>query len=219
MSPQGTAIDLNADLGEGFPWDMPLMTRVTSASVSCGAHAGDPATILETLRAAGAAGVTVGAHPGFPDREGFGRRGRSCTSIEARDLILSQVADLSALADRVWVTLRFLKPHGALYNQAQRDPIVAEGVIAASLALKLPLIGQPASLLEAEANREGVPFLAEGFPERGYLPDGALMPREWPGAVLDDPAEVASQAVAFVRGASRRSASTATPRAPSSGPT
>jgi UPF0271 protein len=186
-------IDLNADLGEGCPWDEALLDRVTSASVSCGFHAGDRDTILVTLRAAKARGVDVGAHPGFADREHFGRREQAIGAAEAEALIMEQVESLSRLAAEVGIPLRFLKPHGALYNQAQRDPAVAAGVVAAAAKLRLPVFGQPNSCVAAECGRVGNLFLAEGFPDRRYLDDGRLAPRTEPNATLDDPADVLAQ--------------------------
>ena len=128
---QRSRIDLNADLGEGFPWDDDLLDRVTSASLSCGAHAGDVESIRRTLRSAISRGVVVGAHPGFPDREGFGRRERETSRDEAEALVLEQVAALARLAEEVGGVIRFVKPHGAFYNQAQTDPEIASGIVAA----------------------------------------------------------------------------------------
>ena len=159
-------IDLNADLGEGCPNDRLLLERVTSASVCCGAHAGDPATIRQTLRNGWECGVVLGAHPGYPDRDGFGRRERSVTTEEVEQLILEQVSGLMRLAELEVVAVRFLKPHGALYNQAQRQADVAQGVLSGALELSLPLLGQPGTLLETLAGRQGVRFIAEGFPDR-----------------------------------------------------
>ena len=198
MVRESRAMDLNADLGEGFPLDDALLARVTSASVCCGAHAGDPATILRTLREAKARGVVVGAHPGYPDREHFGRRERPATAAEVEALIRSQVADLAALADQVGLPIRFVKPHGALYNQAQRDPEIATGVVAALAPLGLPVLGLPGSILSVEAARAGLRYVAEGFPERRYRPDGTLVPRAEPDAVIVDPAEVDEQVVRLV---------------------
>ncbi|HWE37436.1 MAG TPA: 5-oxoprolinase subunit PxpA [Isosphaeraceae bacterium] len=186
-------IDLNADLGEGFPWDEALLDRVTSASVSCGFHAGDRETILATLRAAKARGVDVGAHPGFADREHFGRREQAIDAAEAEALVVEQVESLASLAAEVGIPLRFLKPHGALYNQAQRDPAVAAGVVAAAARLGLPIFGQPNSCVAAECRRVGLRFVAEGSPDRRYLDDGRLAPRSEPRATLDDPADVLAQ--------------------------
>jgi 5-oxoprolinase (ATP-hydrolysing) subunit A len=195
MSGPIQSIDLNADLGEGYPDDAALLARVTSASVSCGAHAGDSATILATLREAKARGVSIGAHPGFADREGFGRRERDVDAAEVERLILEQIEALAALALAVGLPLRFVKPHGALYNQAQRQPHVAEGVIAALARRHLPVLGQPRSVLEARAKAQGVRFVAEGFPERRYRPNGRLVPRDEKGAVLTDPDEIEAQVV------------------------
>lgn len=184
------AIDLNADLGEGCGNDRALLDRISSASICCGAHAGDPATIRETLRAARDRVVAVGAHPGYPDREGFGRRERSVTAAKVENLILEQVARLRTLAGEEGLSIRFLKPHGALYNQAQREGEVARGVLEAAARLALPLLGQPGSLLESMARGHGVRFIAEGFPDRRYRDDGSLVPRGEPGAVLHDLAEI-----------------------------
>ncbi len=199
MIPEGPTIDLNADLGEGFPHDDAILARVTSASICCGAHASDPATIVRTLHAAAAHRVVVGAHPGYADRANFGREVSAATTAEVEALIRSQFADLDALARSVGVPLRFVKPHGALYHQAQREPAIALGVVRAMVRIGLPLVGMPGSLLEAEADRVGVPFRSEGFPERRYRPDGSLAPRGEPGAVLDTPEAIASQAVALAR--------------------
>jgi UPF0271 protein len=186
-------IDLNADLGEGFPNDRVLLERVTSASVCCGAHAGDPEAICRTLRAAREQNVVVGAHPGFRDRPGFGRRPQQATASEVRDLILDQVQTLKAMAAEAGCPVRFLKPHGALYNQAQGEPAMADGVIDAAGALGLPLLGLPGSLLAQRAREMGIPFIPEGFPDRRLRDDGSPVPRSQPGAVLHDPEEIASQ--------------------------
>lgn len=195
MNARATSIDLNADLGEGFPNDARLLDLVTSASVACGAHAGDRATILETIAAARERGVAVGAHPGYPDREGFGRRERGASAAEVERLVTEQVEFLATLAAGLDTLLAFLKPHGALYNQAQRDGEMARGVAAAALAFRLPVLGQPGGALERAALEVGLRFVAEGFPDRRYEPDGRLAPRGSPGAVLHDRAEVQAQAV------------------------
>jgi len=189
----GRSIDLNADLGEGFPNDRALLERVTSASIACLAHAGDPSTVGRTLRDASERSVTVGAHPGYADREHFGRREQSLSPLEVAELIERQVASLSSLAEPLGVAIRYVKPHGALYNQAQRDESIAEGVVGALSGLGLPLVGQPGTVLEALALRAGLAYIAEGFPDRHYRDDGRLVPRGEPGAVLHDPADVESQ--------------------------
>jgi UPF0271 protein len=192
------AIDLNADLGEGYPNDAALLARVTSASVACGAHAGDPKTILGTLRDAKPHGVIVGAHPGYADRAGFGRRDQSLPAAEVERLIVEQVMYLDNLATEAGLPIRFVKPHGALYNQAQRQDDVAEGVVAALSRLMLPLLGQPATVLEARARDKGVRYITEGFPDRRYRADGRLVPRSEPDAILHDPAEIEAQVVRLV---------------------
>jgi UPF0271 protein len=199
MSPLGRGwIDLNADLGEGCPWDDALLERVSSANVCCGAHAGDPEIIARTLASAHARGVAVGAHPGFADREGFGRRERAVSTHEVEALIRGQVESLAALAGPIGVTVRYIKPHGALYNQAQRDDAVASGVVAAARGLGLPVLGLPGGRVEAIAMTIGARFVAEGYADRRYGPDGRLVPRTEPGAILEDPGEVADQVLRLV---------------------
>jgi UPF0271 protein len=192
------AIDLNADLGEGCPNDRALLGIVTSASVCCGAHAGGPEDIRRTLRDALEGGVVIGAHPGYPDRAGFGRHEQAISSADSRRLIIEQVAVLQALAAEIGVPIRFLKPHGALYTQAQRQPGIASGVVAAAAELDMPLLGQPGTLLERLAAEHGIPYIAEGFPDRRYRVDGSLVPRSEPGAVLHDRDEMEAQLLRLV---------------------
>jgi UPF0271 protein len=187
------AIDLNADLGEGCPNDRALLGIVTSASVCCGAHAGGPEVIRQTLQDARTRGVVIGAHPGYPDRAGFGRHEQFISSEDGRKLILEQVGVLKAVAAELGVPVRFLKPHGALYNQAQRQRGIARGVVAAAAELGIPLLGQPGTLLESLAAEQRVPYIAEGFPDRRYHADGSLVPRSEPGAVLQDRDEMEAQ--------------------------
>jgi UPF0271 protein len=184
-------IDLNADLGEGCPNDRVLLDGlVTSASISCGAHAGDRAAIRATLGHAREKGVAVGAHPGYADREHFGRRERTMTCDAVTAMILEQAKFLIELATEMGVVIQFLKPHGALYNQAQREDPIAHGVVDAAGALGLPLLGQPGTLLERLASGSGVRYIAEGFPDRRYRDDGSLVPRTEPDAILHDPVEM-----------------------------
>ena len=166
------SIDLNADLGEGMPWDAGLLRLVTSANVSCGAHAGTPEQIAATLAEAKRRGVVVGAHPSWPDRAGFGRVERSGTAAEVEALVLEQVAALRALADPLGVAIRYIKPHGALYNQAMRlDPgsiPIADGLLVSPRTLDLPLMGQPGTRLEiARPSDSGVRLHPRGFPRPG----------------------------------------------------
>ncbi len=197
-APPLLAVDLNADLGEGCPNDRALLELVTSASIGCGAHAGSPDGIRQTLRDARDCGVVVGAHPGYPDREQFGRRERELGAEAVQSLVLEQFSTLSELAAESGVPVRFLKPHGALYNQAQRQSEIARGVLASAVKLGVPLLGQPDTLLERLASAEGVRYIAEGFPDRRYRDDGSLLPRSQPGAILLDPVEIEAQLLRLV---------------------
>jgi UPF0271 protein len=192
------SIDLNADLGEGYPNDRALLELVTSASICCCAHAGSLASVRETLEIAHERGVVVGAHPGYPDRPGFGRRERSATAREVERLVIDQVMALQELASCVSLDIQFVKPHGALYNQAQRQEEIAQGIVSAVASPKLPLLGQPGTLLEKLANEAGVCYIPEGFPDRGYRDDGSLIPRGQPGAMLANLEEIEAQVVRLV---------------------
>lgn len=191
-------VDLNADLGEGMPWDLDLLRRVTSANVSCGAHAGDPAGIAATLAEAARLGVVVGAHPGWPDRAGFGREERSATRGEVEAIVVGQVEWLAGLGTPV----RYLKPHGALYNQAMRDgpesAPIRLGLVAAAVRLGLPILGQPRTELARLTAESGLSYVHEGFPDRRYRDDGRLLSRKEPGALIDRARDVAEQAVRLV---------------------
>ena len=191
-------IDLNADLGEGFPNDRALLELVTSASICCNAHAGSVDVIRQTLDAAARRGVVVGAHPGYPDREGFGRRDQHLTTEQVLDLILAQVRALQNLAETFDIEIAFLKPHGALYNQAQREQHVASAVVSAAVITDLPVLGLPGSLLDAEASKQRRTYIAEGFPDRRYRDPGSLVPRSEPDAILHDPAEIEAQVLRMV---------------------
>ena len=196
-------VDLNADLGEGMPWDLDLLARVTSANVSCGAHAGDPGGIAATLIEARRRGVVVGAHPSWPDREGFGRVERAASRSEVESLVTEQVASLRSIAGPLGVAVRYIKPHGALYNQAMRgDPgsaPIATGLIAAANHLDLPLLGLPRTALERMALGLSVRYVREGFPDRRYDADLRLIPRSDPRAMVIDRDEAVGQAVRLVR--------------------
>jgi UPF0271 protein len=194
-------IDLNADMGEGCPNDGTLLDGlVTSASIACGAHAGDRASIRATLGQARDNGVAVGAHPGYPDREHFGRRERTMSSDAVTAMIMEQTKFLTELAADLGVAILFLKPHGALYNQAQREDLIARGVVDAASELGLPLLGQPGTLLERLASGSDVRYIAEGFPDRRYRDDGSLVPRDEPDAVLHDPAEMETHLLRLIAG-------------------
>jgi UPF0271 protein len=197
MPVQIDSVDLNADLGEGCPWDDVLLDLVSSTSVACGAHAGDAQTARATIELASRRGVVVGAHPGFADRAAFGRREQPVSASQVEELIAMQVDWLKTLAAACGVALRFIKPHGALYNQAQRDPEVALGIIRGAHRFGLPILGQPGSVLASVASRSGVRFVSEGFPDRRYREDGRLVDRSEPGAIIDDPAELEAQALSL----------------------
>ena len=185
-------IDLNCDLGEGCPYDAELMPLATSANIACGFHAGDPALAHAALLAAARHQVQVGAHPSFPDREQFGRRELPRTEQQVYEDCLYQVGALAGLARSVPWPLRHLKPHGALYNMACRDDAYARPIVAAAELFGLALFGLPGSRLEVlSAGR--CRFLAEGFADRRYRPDGSLVPRSEPDAFIEDPAQAVRQ--------------------------
>ena len=191
-------IDLNCDLGEGFPHDAELMPLITSANVCCAAHAGDASTTLATLRLAARHGVPVGAHPGFADREHFGRRELELPAEQIREQCASQIALAESLAEQAGVALRYVKPHGALYNMACRDEAVARPVVAAVEAFGLALMALPGSRLQALCG-ERCPYIVEGFADRRYLPDGSLVPRGRPDAFVEDAEQAVRQAEWLIR--------------------
>ncbi|HEY2909201.1 MAG TPA: 5-oxoprolinase subunit PxpA [Gemmataceae bacterium] len=193
VSPTVMDIDINADLGEGAGFDAELMPLITSANVCCGLHAGGPSEIRTTLELAKQHGVAVGAHPGYADRGNFGRRELSLSRQELVDLCTYQIAGLDALVRAAGLELRYIKAHGALYNQACRDAATAEAFVAAVEARKLPVLGLPGSNLEAAARDRALPFVAEGFADRRYREDGSLVPRTEPDAFVSDPEEAARQ--------------------------
>jgi UPF0271 protein len=191
-------IDLNCDLGEGCAYDAELMPLITSANVACGWHAGDAATAHAALVAARQHGVQVGAHPGFADREHFGRRELARTEQQVFEDCVYQIGALAGLARAVGVPLRYVKPHGALYNMACRDDAYARPVVSAVALFGLHLLGLPNSRLQALSAGQ-CPFVAEGFADRRYLPDGSLVPRSRPDAFVEDPADAVRQAEWLLR--------------------
>jgi UPF0271 protein len=191
-------IDLNCDLGEGCAFDEELLALITSANVACGGHAGDPATAFATLTAAARYGVRAGAHPGFADREHFGRVELARTEQQVFEDCVYQIGALAGLARAVGQPLSHLKPHGALYNMACRDDAYARPVVAAAVLFELPLLGLPGSRLEALCAGR-CRFVAEGFADRRYQPDGSLVPRSRPDAFVEDPAEAVRQVEWLIR--------------------
>jgi len=195
-------IDLNSDLGESFgAWkmgmDREVLAHVSSANVACGFHAGDPVTMVKTVMAAREAGVAVGAHPGYPDLVGFGRRNMACSPDEAYADCLVQIGSLIAVCRGSGVRLQHVKPHGALYNQAAKSEPLAEAIACAvkDAGEGLILLGLANSLFEPAAQKAGVPFAAEAFADRSYQQDGSLTPRSQPGAVIHDAKLAAARVV------------------------
>ena len=199
-------VDLNCDMGESFGrWqlgaDAGVMPHISSANIACGAHAGDTVVMRKTIRLAVEHGVSCGAHPGFADLAGFGRREIPTTAIEAGDLVLYQLGALSAIAKSEGVRLRHVKAHGALYNMAARDRALADAIAAAVADFDRGLIffGLAGSgMLEAGKNA-GLEVAAEGFADRSYEPDGSLTPRSLPGSVIHDVDELVVRAARMVR--------------------
>jgi 5-oxoprolinase (ATP-hydrolysing) subunit A len=196
------SIDLNADLGEGFGrWtlgdDEALLDIVTSANVACGFHAGDPTTMARICAAAIERQVAVGAQVGYRDLAGFGRRRIDYDLGELRDDVLYQIGALEAFCRVAGGRVRYVKPHGALYNTAAVDEGQASAVVAAvrSYDPRLPVLCQPGSVLARLASAGGLTVVGEGFADRGYRADGTLVPRSAAGAIVHDPAAVVARAV------------------------
>lgn len=189
------AIDLNSDLGEGVGDDAAAFGIVTSANVACGGHAGDDESMRACVALAIEHGVSLGAHPSYLDREGFGRRDVEIRADDLRDEILRQLEALTAIATNAGTRVRYLKPHGALYNRIAVDPVQADAVALAARDATLPLLGIAGTAIHAAADRHGVEFFREAFADRTYLPDGTLAPRSIDGAVITDPLEAAERAL------------------------
>jgi UPF0271 protein len=199
-------IDLNGDVGESFgAYEIghyaALITILTSANIACGFHAGDPGVMRATVALAREHGTAVGAHPGFPDLVGFGRREMKATPREVEDLVAYQIGALAAIAAAQGVRLAHVKPHGALYNMAARDVDLADAIARAIAAVdpSLALFGLPGSQSLEAAQRHKVRAVSEAFADRAYRRDGSLVPRHEPGAVIDDEQIVVTRAVAIAR--------------------
>jgi 5-oxoprolinase (ATP-hydrolysing) subunit A len=198
------SLDLNADLGEGYgDWslgdDAAMLDVVTTANIACGGHAGDPGTQRTATRAAAARGVAITAHVAYPDLLGFGRRFLDIAPTDLTDLVIVQVGGLQAMARAEGTTVRGVKPHGALYNALAHHEGQAAAVVRAlrELGGDLPLLAAPGAAVIRPARDAGIEVVLEGFADRAYLPDGTLVPRSRPGAVLTDPAAVAAQALSI----------------------
>jgi len=201
---ESMSIDLNCDMGESFGrytlgQDAAVMPHITSANVACGLHAGDPVVMAHTVRLAKQHGVAVGAHPGWPDLQGFGRRSMSLSAAETGALVLYQLGALAAFASAEGLELTHVKPHGALYNQAAKDRELADAVAGAvqKFSKDLILVGLAGSALIEAGTGLGLRVANEAFPDRGYGADGTLLARELPGALLESPEQVAAHALAL----------------------
>lgn len=200
-----TTIDLNADLGEGYgPWQMgddaAMLACVTSANIACGGHAGDPETMYRTLRLAAEHGVTVGAHPGYADRAGFGRRVIPMSPPEIGRMVAAQVGALVAMARLAGTAVAYVKLHGALANLAAADRVVADAVVSVVQRLDpaLAVLAISGTEVEQAARARGVAVFSEVFADRAYLPSGQLVPRQQAGAVLHDADEAAQRLLTFL---------------------
>ncbi len=203
-------LDLNSDLGEGFgPWrmgdDAAVLDIVTSANIACGFHAGDPSIMRRTCELAVARAVRIGAHVGYRDLVGFGRRDIAVAPAELRDETLYQIGALSAFARAAGDRVRYVKPHGALYHAAAADSALADALLGAVADSEedLALLGPAGTELEHAATRAGVRFVGEGFADRAYTPAGTLAPRGTPGAVLTPDAAVAQAISLALSGTAR----------------
>lgn len=198
-------IDLNSDLGESFgPWtmgdDAAMLAIVSSANIACGGHASDPETMFETLQMARDNGVVVGAHPGFNDREGFGRRVIPMAPSEIARMCAAQIGALMGVAAQVGVAVRYVKPHGALGNLAARDRAVADAIVAAVQKIDpgLAMLAISGTQSEQAARAAAAPVYSEIFADRGYLSSGQLVPRDQDGAMIHDAGQAAARLIAFL---------------------
>lgn len=199
-------MDINCDMGESFGrytlgQDAEIIRRVSSVNIACGFHAGDPLVMDQTVRLALQHGRAIGAHPAYPDLQGFGRRTLEMTPDEIEAVVLYQVSALAGFLRSAGAELTHVKPHGALYNFAAKNRPAAQAIArgVARFSKTLILVGLAGSLMQEAAVEAGLQPANEGFPERGYNPDGSLMSRKLPGAIIHDPQEAAAQALRLVK--------------------
>lgn len=195
------SIDLNSDLGEGYgPWtmgdDAAMLSLVNSANIACGGHASDPETMFRTLELAREHDVSIGAHPGFNDREGFGRRVIPMTPAEITRMVAAQVGALQALGALADTSVAYVKAHGALANHAAAHREVADAVVAG--AMGLPLLAISGTQLEVAGKAAGLDTYSEIFADRGYLSNGQLVPRGRDGAMIHDAGEAAERLLSYL---------------------
>jgi len=203
------SIDLNCDMGESFGrytlgLDEEVIKYISSANIACGWHAGDPLVMNRTVRLAADHGVGVGAHPGFPDLLGFGRRNMDCTADEIRAYVMYQVGALGAFCSANRVRMGHVKPHGSLYLMALESEAVAaaiaEGIVSVDPALLyVALAGDKGRMMTGIGEKVGLKVVYEAFPDRAYTAEGSLLSRRLPGAVISDPDEVADRAVKMAK--------------------
>lgn len=196
-----TSVDLNADLGEGCGDDGAMLDIVTSANIACGFHAGDAGEMTRTVRAALARGVGLGAHPSYPDREGFGRRAMELPAEAVAAITAYQIGALAAIAALEGGRLGHVKPHGALSNRAAVDPAAAAAIVRAVKGVDagLVLLAPAGSVLAEAGRRQGVRVVEEVFADRAYDDDGTLVPRSHPQALIHDPDLAARQVLRMVQ--------------------
>jgi UPF0271 protein len=194
-------IDLNCDLGEGIGNDESIMPHITSANIACGFHAGDENVMRETVRLAKRFDVNVGAHPGWKDKQNFGRLEMDVSTGEVEAIVFEQIKILGDIAKTEGVALTHVKPHGALYNQAAKDRTLAGAIVRAVKAFSadLLLVGLAGSGLCDVGLEAGIQVAGEGFPDRAYNPDGTLMSRSKPGALIETSEDVAANALRLIR--------------------
>ena len=194
-------IDLNCDLGESAGNDEAIMPHITSANIACGFHAGDASVMQATVKLAKQYGVNIGAHPGWNDKQNFGRVEMNISAEEVESIVFEQINTLAQIAKAEGIALTHVKPHGALYNQAATDRRLADAIAKAvkKFSAELTLVGLAGSRLCEASAAAGIKVAGEGFPDRAYNPDGTLMSISKPRAVIESPEEVAKNAVKLIR--------------------
>lgn len=200
-----STIDLNADLGEdespeAEARDIAIMDIVSSCNIACGGHAGSPESMRTMLTAARTRQIAPGAHPSYPDRSGFGRRSIDISLEELEACLTSQLQDIRNIADQVGVPLTHLKPHGALYNDAQDDPALSGLLVDMSARAGLALVSMPKSLIQKKAAERNIRFIGEAFIDRRYTAGGRLLPRSEEGAVIEDESDRIVQGLTLAKG-------------------